>query len=449
MSSYKNDIVAAIATPPGAGALAVIRISGKNISKLFAELLNRDELVPRMATLVHIYHPENKTRLDQSVVTYFKTPFSFTGEDVLEISCHGGDYIPRSIMSALMSIGVREAKPGEFSFRAFMNGKLDLIQAESIASLINSRSEIGISGNLSNLSGKLSRTITSIKTQLMNILSTIEHELDFRDGEITFTQNENILQRLTQLLEYIENLLNSTILVDSIYSGYRVVLLGCPNVGKSSIYNSLLGRERAIVSHVPGTTRDTIETWFEVEGLPVCLVDTAGYWESDNYLDTLGVDKTLDELNSADIVIFVDDKDPIAQFEKLSSPITDRPVLKIKTKEDLYPTIQHSTQVIYTSVVNGQGFNKLLTQLSTTIRVNNSWRESESNYLVSSRQKNLLIRAKTLLEEIINIVREGGGGLDIVSSLMRDLSNILGELTGEITNNDILENIFSTFCVGK
>ncbi|NOZ09131.1 MAG: tRNA uridine-5-carboxymethylaminomethyl(34) synthesis GTPase MnmE [FCB group bacterium] len=448
MSANRKDIIAAIATPPGIGALAIIRISGEKITHLFPALFKRNKITPRTAILSNIFHLGTGIQLDRGIVIYYSSPHSFTGEDVIEISCHGGNYIPKSIMRGLLAGGIREAEPGEFSYRAFMNGKLDLIQAESIAGLISSRSEKNTIGNLKNLSGKFSRSISLIKQDLIHLLSTIEHELDFSEDEISFTKTEYIIDLLKDVSGKINNFLKSTLLGESIYSGIRAVLIGRPNVGKSSVYNALLGHERAIVSPLPGTTRDTIETWFEIRGVPVCLIDTAGYWESGDYLDSLGVGRTTNELNSADIILLIDDKDPSKQFEALSSKLSGKSYLLIKSKEDINQTVSKNPDVIYTSAREDIGFNNLLTCLSTSIDALHENSAGTSANFVSNRQKILLEKAYELLEEVIHVT-QANIGMDIVSSLIRDITDILGEMTGDITRDDILDNIFSSFCVGK
>ncbi|MBC8478826.1 MAG: tRNA uridine-5-carboxymethylaminomethyl(34) synthesis GTPase MnmE, partial [FCB group bacterium] len=292
MSAYKKDRIAALATPPGPGALAVIRISGENLSGLIPQLTGQNSLAPRYALYTSILSPVDGETLDKGIVTFFNSPHSFTGEDVIEISCHGGEHIPRSILSALYASGVRPANPGEFSFRAFINGKIDLVQAESITTLISAKTSKGVSASLSGLSGKLTSNIDVLKIQLLNTLSMIEHELDFSEDEISHIEIKTYIHSIEQVGITLSSILESAAFGKAVFNGVRVVLIGRPNTGKSSLFNSILGHERAIVSSVPGTTRDTIESWFDLDGFPVCIVDTAGLWDSDNYLESIGIKRT-------------------------------------------------------------------------------------------------------------------------------------------------------------
>ncbi|MBC8213438.1 MAG: tRNA uridine-5-carboxymethylaminomethyl(34) synthesis GTPase MnmE [Candidatus Marinimicrobia bacterium] len=448
MSSYRNDTITALATPPGEGAIAVIRLSGKSLKTLLSDLTNGKKLVPRYATYTPVYSHSSGDILDNCLITYFMAPNSYTGEDVAEISCHGGDVVSKLILNDLYSRGARQATPGEFTFRAFMNGKMDLVQAEAVSALISSKTELGVSANLTNLSGLLSDNISSLKQQALDLLSLVEHEMDFSEEEITITSKGRILETLNIVSDNLKSSLKTAVLGKVISGGVRVVLFGLPNTGKSNLFNNILGHERAIVSSVPGTTRDTIEAWFNLDGFPVCLIDTAGVWETEDYLESLGIKKTISEIDLADIVLFVDDKDPVDVFDRLHIKINPEKVIFVKTKEDLHPTKLPSNKISYTSSKKDIGFNKLLTSISTALSdsfVNNS----ENNpILTTSRQRISIEKADDLLSGVIDLV-SNNFSIDIVASSLRSFVLILEEIIGEVSSKDIIENIFKSFCVGK
>ena len=289
MSICSSENIVALATPPGLGALAIVRLSGSNLYSMYRDFSHKNP-INRRAVFSKIYHPISKKLLDEAVITYFKSPNSFTGEDVIEITCHGGAVVSRSIIMAALDSGMRNADPGEFSFRAFLNGKIDLLQAEAISSLISSKSTLSADVSLQHLLGRVSTILSEIKEDALNMLSIIENELDFSEDELDLTSYDDIRIKVVNIKQKLVDILKSSTFGLESLAGFRVVLLGKPNSGKSSLFNAILGFDRAIVSSTPGTTRDTVESYFELEGISVCLVDTAGLWESQESLDLLGVD---------------------------------------------------------------------------------------------------------------------------------------------------------------
>ena len=309
MLPYDQETIVAIATPPGVGALAVVRISGKSLKQLYKSFTHKAPK-NRFASFSKLYHPKKNTVLDEVIVTYFKSPNSFTGEDVIEISCHGGEAVKNSIVHAALDSGVRLAGPGEFTFRSFLNGKMDLIQAEAVSALISSKTSLSSEISLYHLGGMVSDLLLDIKAKIITILSIIENEFNFSENEINFTSYSEIKSKIIAVQLQIKQLLDSSVFGKNIFSGIKIIICGRPNSGKSSLFNAILGHNRAIISSIPGTTRDTVETWFELAGTPVCLVDTAGIWEPEESLDVLGVEKTFSELKHADICLLVDEKNP-------------------------------------------------------------------------------------------------------------------------------------------
>ena len=332
---YNDDTIVALATPPGIGALAIVRVSGKKLLELAHLLTNKKYIEARFANFTGVYHPVNGNKLDSGVLIYYESPKSFTGDDLIEINCHGGEYIANSIINALLEYGLRMALPGEFSYRAFMNGKVDLIQAESIAQLINSKSSAAVQSNLNNINGFVSNYVDKLKDDVKNILSIVEHEMDFNEDEIEFSSKKALRESVCSIKNQISSMLETAYYGKIINSGIRIVLFGPPNAGKSSLFNSILGYERAIVSNVSGTTRDVVEAWVEIGGVSVCLIDTAGYWESDDPVESMGINKTREQLNVANFVLFVDSKNPKEIFKNLKINIDDSKMIFIKSKSDL------------------------------------------------------------------------------------------------------------------
>jgi tRNA modification GTPase len=446
---YKHDTIAALATPPGTGALAIIRISGQGLEELFQGLTKNKPVKDRFATFSSIYNPKTTEILDSGIIIYFRGPNSFTGEDLIEINCHGGEYLSKSILSALYVYGVRPANPGEFSFRAFMNGKIDLVQAEAISELIASKSERAAKNSLNNISGYVSNYVDKLKNSITNLLSLIEHELDFTEEEIEQTRYDALVDELTKIDNSISKILNTSAMGKMLSSGARVVLFGPPNAGKSSLFNSILGFDRAIVSDVSGTTRDVVEAWFELSGIPVCLIDTAGYWGTENYLESLGIERTKEQVVLADIVLFVDPGDPQKTFADLDIDVDEKKVLYIQSKVDLITSTNTlSSESIGVSSQNNKGIGLLLDKISNKLCSDFNIHSSSDPIIVSKRQRHLLLKAKDLSTQALGLATNNIE-TDILASMLHGLNDSLGEVVGNISNTDVVNNIFSEFCVGK
>ena len=438
--------IAALATPPGFGALAIIRVSGPDLTTLINLFTKKLSLKNRVVKIASLYNPQTGTILDRCLITYFISPNSFTGEDVLEISCHGGDYVPQSILEALFANGVRHAQAGEFSFRAFLNNKLDLIQAESTATLIASKSKNTAEASLTNLTGFFANSIISIRKRLLRLLFTLEKELDFTENEITFLSKKNIIKDLKFVGLGLSDLLNTAAFGKIITSGARVVFLGKPNAGKSSLFNHLLGKNRSIVSDIPGTTRDTVESWIEVNGYSVCLVDTAGCWESQDYLESLGIQKTLEQLACADIVLFVDDKNPVASFNSLSIKTENETVVFVKSKSE--KTKKNKKNIIYTSVKTGVGIKNLIDEIGIKLDVLSKTTNKNTPVIMSTRQKTFIEDASKNIQQVLSLI-ENNNNTDIAVSLLRGCLDSLESIIGVVDNEEIINNIFNEFCIGK
>ncbi len=448
MLSCGSENIVALATPPGRGALAIVRLSGPSLSSTY-KAFSRKDPVDRKAVFSKIYHPLKNDILDEAIIIFFKSPNSFTGEDVIEITCHGGTVVSQSIILAAIDSGMRSADPGEFSFRAFLNGKIDLLQAEAVSSLISSKSRFSASVSLQHLNGSVSNIFSEIKDMALDVLSIIEKELDFSEDELDFTSYNIIREMVADIQKKLSLILNNTTFGHSALTGIRVVLLGRANSGKSSLFNALLGFDRAIVSSVAGTTRDTIESYIELDGVSVCIIDTAGLWESNEFLDQLGIEKTIDSIDKANLCVLIDEKNPVDLLRsKFSSLIKDRFVL-VKSKCDLDDSVLNDDEnIFYISVKNDQGINKLLTYISTHISKNINCPDSLNHVLIAKRQRNLLGEAASSVAVVIKQI-DDGVETDILASGLRGFVEILKEVVGEIPNKAVLNNIFSNFCVGK
>ena len=439
MSLYEKDSIVALATPRGIGALAVIRVSGASLSSLFTKLTSVKNIKQRYAYYKKIFSSSGEV-LDNSLIIFFKGPSSFTGEDVIEISCHGGEVVSKKIIHQLIDYGCRASEPGEFSKRAFMNGKIDLVEAESINGIIHSKSFLEAKNSLMSLGGQTQKNLTDIKNSLVDLLMIVEHELDFVEEEISLLSNNKIQQTLKNAVFSLKKIINGSLVGKKIGTGFRVVLVGPPNAGKSSLFNSLLGYNRAIVSSVKGTTRDVVEAFVEVGGYPVVLADTAGHHSTSDLLDLKGVKKTEEEIGRADIVVVVDEKNPELFIEPFK--IKNKPVIMVVSKKD--SAKKGVSKKIETSSLKNKNIDSLLTELSTTIK--NSFFNNEA-FFAPERQVVLLKKALAVLEGLLG----GSEDMDVVvfSSSLRSCINDLKEVFGEVYNEDILNSIFKGFCVGK
>lgn len=442
MDPFSQDNIVAFATPPGKSAIAVLRLSGPSLNNVFFSITGK-KAVEKRAEFSQIYNPSNNKLIDEVIAIYFKGPKSFTGEDVIEISCHGSEPIKKILYKYILSLGFRKAEPGEFSLRAFLNGKMDLIRAEGIASLINAQTSLQAEASINHVSGKISNNIANIKLNLINLLSVIENELNFSEDEISITTSNNIKIQIQKVVDNINDIKNTTLAGKSLFSGVRVVLYGKPNSGKSTLFNSLLGTERVIISDTPGTTRDSVEGWIEISGTSVCLIDTAGIWKTKNPLDKLGTEQTLRELDRANIVVIIDPLNP--KDIVLPKKIKHNPqIILVQSKSDLNPSKTQGSLMV--SSHNNNGLDSLLTRLSTLIVDN--FVPPGGLTMISERQLDLICLAEQRLIIILNKINEGVE-MDIIASLIRNVIILLEELLGKIDNKDIIKNIFNSFCVGK
>ncbi|UCH10216.1 MAG: tRNA uridine-5-carboxymethylaminomethyl(34) synthesis GTPase MnmE [Fidelibacterota bacterium] len=441
---YRTDTIVALATPPGRGGVAIVRMSGAESLKIARQLCPAplaDQ--PRHAHLTDLHATGNKQILDKALVTYYKAPASFTGEDIIEISTHGGHVTPRRVIRTLIKLGARQAEPGEFSLRAFLNGKMDLAEAEALNLMVSSMSRRGQEAATNNLTGQLSREVGQVRERLINLLTILEHELDFSEEEIDATSQNEIEGILTQAIDNLSHLQDTAPYGRIIRDGVRVILAGSPNSGKSSLFNALIGHERAIVTDIPGTTRDSLEAWIDIDGFPVCLVDTAGLRDSTDTIERLGVERSRKELSGADITLLLDPEDPFSAELALEESASH--ILFVKSKADqITPAKQRN--LIQVSIRREDGLDDLLQQLKAVLH---SYIPTGEGAIISSdRQLHALNNGMRCLERVKEQLLEGQS-LDILSGEIRLGVDHLAEIIGETTREDVIQRIFSEFCVGK
>jgi tRNA modification GTPase len=461
--SYGDDSpIAAFATVPGGSALTLIRCSGKGALELAEKIFSKPEKLRQAAgnTVLHgwIVTPNNE-KVDEALLSVFRAPKSYTGEDGVDISCHGGSAAGRGVMDALRAAGFRDALPGEFTFRAFMNGKLDLSRSESVMELVSAKTDAARRYAINRLSGVLEQEINAIKNQLVAILSGVELFLDYSEDEIGADADETAgrfsgRQGTEEALSRLRALAQSWQRQRIYQEGILAVIAGRPNAGKSSLFNLLLKEERSIVTAIPGTTRDWIEAWVSIEGIPLRLADTAGLRdESPDAVENLGVERSRALLEEAELVIYLIDgaagiTDEDAHF--IQQPPT-KPLIVLWNKADIAPP-PPSCDAISISAKTGEGIAELTAAIVKAAGIQTektaAGGETQDPALGSIRQKNLVEAAAAALEQTLALA-ERQEPLDLIAPLLREAINSLGEITGEVSTADILEEMFSRFCVGK
>jgi len=463
--SYGDDSpIAAFATTPGGSALTLIRCSGKGALNLAEKIFSEPEKLRQAAgnTVLHGWIIASNEKVDEVLLSVFRAPKSYTGEDSLDISCHGGIAAGKGVMAALRAAGFRDALPGEFTFRAFMNGKLDLTQSEAVMELVSARTDKGRSHAIGRLSGVLEQEINAIKQQLVEVLSGVEIFLDYSEDEISANADEaaghfsgqrparEILARLRALAQSWR--------WERIYQeGILAVIAGRPNAGKSSLFNLLLKEERSIVTEIPGTTRDWIEAIISLEGIPIRLADTAGLRESFDPVEKIGVERSRDLLEAAELILYLIDgaagitAEDRAFIGELRAA-RNTPLLTLWNKADISPLPEIGGDCISISAKTGKGIAELEAAIVKTIQARLNTADDQPVSAAASlgtvRQKKLVEAAAAALEEALALA-EQGQPLDLIAPLLREAVNSLGEITGEVSTADILEEMFSKFCVGK
>ncbi|GAB0058575.1 tRNA modification GTPase MnmE [Candidatus Magnetaquicoccaceae bacterium FCR-1] len=453
--------IAALVTSPGTSAVAIIRISGfQLLDRLYPILrhpngypVSHSDLIPRLLKRLNLIDPQTHQTLDQTMVVYFPAPHSYTGEEVVEIQGHGALVLIQRTLEILGEIGIRPAKPGEFTRRACMNGKLDLTQAEAIAALINASSMRAAREALRQLEGSLQQPIETLRERLLTVLAHVEASLDFADEDIDPLPSPMILQELSQATEALGKLLRGAPLGERLREGFHLVIIGRPNVGKSSLFNHLLGRKRAIVSPTPGTTRDCIESSLEIAGIPVILLDTAGLRTTDEPIEAEGIALTREKLRQADGVLMLLDAESglTPEDQDLLNDVADSHAIVVWNKMDLYTGAYdlHITTTMPTarvSIRTGEGLDELesaIGRLLLPVPV-----DGEGAIILAARQKEALTRALRALIECETLIMHNRPG-EVTALPLRAALEALGEMIGHVTHDALLDRIFSSFCIGK
>ncbi len=461
----QNDTIIALATPAGSGAIAVLRLSGPQAVEIAASRFRAASGKPLEQCAGHTVHlgtlRQGDRILDEVLATVFRAPRSYTGEDVVEVSCHGSAYIQQEVLRLFLDSGCRLANPGEFTLRAFVNGKMDLSQAEAVADLIASENQASHQIALQQMRGGYSSEIAELRERLVHFASMITLELDFSGEDVEFADREAFMELLDRLGILLKGLIDSFALGNVIKKGIPVAIAGAPNVGKSTLLNMLLREDRAIVSEIAGTTRDAIEDEIVIEGIGFRFIDTAGIRETEDTVEHIGIRRTFEKMESARVILYMMDGDRAGREQaqswaeearELAGRHKEKPVVLLLNKADLLSADQKKQlqelipEALFISAKTGAGIQELQQVLLSY--VNRGILDNNDPVVSNSRHYQALVRA----QEAVGNIREGmesGVPTDLVSVDINQALHHLGEITGQITTDDLLANIFSNFCIGK
>jgi tRNA modification GTPase len=445
------DTIAAVATPPGVGGIGIVRVSGPLVSEIARSVLG---VLPRPRRAeYHRFVDRESAALDEGIALYFPAPGSFTGEDVLELQGHGGPVVLDLLVQRVCELGARPAMPGEFSERAFLNGKLDLAQAEAVADLIEAGSEVGARAALRSLQGELSARIHALEAALVELRTNVEAALDFPDEDIDFLSDERIGLRLEELLGQLTDTSGAARQGQLLREGMTVVIAGRPNAGKSSLLNALAGREAAIVTHVPGTTRDILREYLHLDGMPLHVVDTAGLRESDDPVEQEGIRRAWSEIERADRLLLVID-DQIGSTDEDAAILARLPAslprTVVRNKCDLSgrasgPVATDQPETFAISALEGWGLDALRDHLEACMGYRPA---GEGDFMARRRHLQALEAAREQIVHALAAFHSDRGG-ELIAEDLRLAHRRLGEITGEFTSEDLLGAIFASFCIGK
>lgn len=460
-----NDTIVALATPSGSGAIAVIRLSGKEAITIadqqFVSVTAKKTLKNQPTHTIHLGHVvDGKRVIDEVLVSVFKNPNSYTGEHVVEISCHGSSYIQQEIIQLFLRKGCRMATAGEFTLRAFLNGKLDLSQAEAVADLISSDNEASHQIAMQQMRGGFSSEIARLREELLNFASLIELELDFAEEDVEFADRTQFKELIERIRFVLKRLIDSFAVGNVIKNGIPIAIVGEPNVGKSTLLNAILNEDRAIVSEIAGTTRDTIEDEISIGGIGFRFIDTAGIRETKDIVESIGIKKTFEKIEQSQVTIYLFDaeknianlEDVRIEIEKIRNKYPQKPLLVIANKIDRLDDTQLAkinttiADVLLLSAKTGFGVEQLTNSLLNLI--NTGALRNNETIVTNTRHYDALLKALEEIQKVKHGLETGLSG-DLLAIDIRQALYHFGEITGEITNDDLLGNIFANFCIGK
>ena len=460
---FLDDTIAAIATAPGIGGIGIIRVSGPEACDVVNRIFHSKQSVPlgerktRTIHYGHIVHPKTGKTLDEVIVVLMKGPHSYTAEDVVEIQCHGGFVSVREILKVLLSEGVRQAEEGEFTKRAFLNGRIDLTQAEAIIDIIDAKTEQSLEVAVNQLDGTLSKYIRALRDELIAMIAHLEVTIDYPEEDIEDVSAQEVRTGLEPILEKMDTLLATAQRGKLLRDGVMVSIIGRPNAGKSSLMNALLREDRAIVTNIPGTTRDSIEEFLTIQGIPVRLIDTAGIRETEDIVESMGVEKARQYLDKADVVVLViDGSKPLEPEEQeLLQLITNRPSIIFLNKADQAQCVSKEeiaalgtfTEIVTISAAQGEGMDEMARVITSLVQ-GGAVQASHEVMLSNVRHITLMEQAKVSLDQSILAI-DSGMPIDLIVTDIRAAWELLGDITGESLRESMVDELFKRFCLGK
>jgi tRNA modification GTPase len=445
-----NDTIVAIATPPGRGALAIVRIAGPRALEIGRDLVRPWPDSARAATLARI-HDRDGELLDEGIVVWYKAPASFTGEDAVEVTSHGGPIAPASIVAAMIAAGARPAEPGEFTRRAVLNGKLDLIQAEAVGDLVDATGRATQRMALAQLDGGLSKRIAQLREHVLQLEALAAYDIDFPEEDDGPIPPSRILSEAVDLIAKLDDLLATAPMGELVREGAVVVIAGAPNVGKSSLFNALLGRRRAIVTDLPGTTRDAVEAVTEADGWPIRLVDTAGLRETAELVEKLGIEVSREYVQRADVVVVcAESDDSITDAKRGIASLSTASIIAVRTKADLMvPRQRADNGAIWVSAESGEGLSKLTSAIAATLESAKGALTLDAPIITRERHRFALEKAREELRAFHHAFATDTVPAVVAAVHLREATRHLEELIGTVDVEDVLDRLFNTFCVGK